>query len=466
MRLARLAAMMLLCAAGLPRLMAPQTAPPDRATPRPLGLTVADLVYPKPPTMADCEHTQKEPCYSPLQLQTAYDMKPLYDAGLRGRGTTIAVVVSFGSPTIARDLAAFDRGFGLTSPPSFKVITPAGRVPPYNPHGTDRVGWAVETSLDVEYAHAMAPAARILLVETPVDETIGVAGLPAIVRAEKYVIDHRMANVITQSFGAAERTFPNPRSIRRLRGAFVSARAHHVTELAATGDTGPTSFSDIDGTRFFIRPAAIWPATDPLVTAVGGTSIHLDAAGERVSHDTAWNDCPAGGCLSAGGGGLSMVFPRPPFQYSVRSVTGRSRGIPDISLSADRSGGALVYTSFPGFSAGYHSVGGTSEASPLFAGIVAVADQANGHPLGFLNPRLYRLGSGSPGIPDITLGSTTVSFNQNHRTIRVKGWQARPGYDLATGLGTVDGAKLVKALTGVSLKSIASSRHELRTRNP
>ena len=280
-------------------------------------------------------------------MQTAYDLERVFAAGITGAGTTIAVVDSFGSPTIARDLAHFDATFGLPNPPRLRVIAPAGRVPPYHPSHRDRTGWAVETSLDVEYAHAMAPEAGILVVETPVDETIGTAGFPQIVRAENYVIDHHLAQVISQSLGAAEETFPNAAAIRRLRSAFIAARAGHVTVLAATGDQGPTSPSNADGSRFFTRPVVNWPASDPLVTAVGGTALHLDATGARLSADSAWNDCPHGGCLSAGGGGVSTIFARRPFENAVRSVTGAWRGIPDVSMSGDPRAGVLVYTSFP-----------------------------------------------------------------------------------------------------------------------
>jgi subtilase family serine protease len=402
-----------------------------------------------PPTTARCERIMHRACYSPRQLQTAYDMGPLYRAGLNGRRETIAVVESFGSPTIAADLKVFDQAFGLPAPPSLRIIHPAGRISPHNRGPGGREGWTIETSLDVEYAHAMAPGASILLVETPVDETLGLVGFPQMITSENYVIDHHLAQVISQSFGAAEQTFSSPRAILKERSAFRNARRHGVTVVAATGDEGPTSVSTMKPTYFEHR-VVIWPASDPLVTAVGGTQLRLNASGGRVRADVAWNETAAAGAPWASGGGVSRVFPRPSYQRAVAGIVGIRRGLPDISMSAAKNGGALVYVTLPGSipSGRFLTIAGTSEAAPLFAGIVAVADQAAHRSLGFLNPALYRLGAGSAPLPDITSGNTTVWFRQNRLRHTVKGFAAVRGYDLATGLGTVDGAKLVQALSG------------------
>jgi subtilase family serine protease len=172
-------------------------------------------------------------CSTAGQLESLYDMTPLFSKGENGKGVTIAVVDSFGSPTIAHDLAYFDKVMKIPNPPKLTIIRPAGKVPRFNPNNSDVVGWATETTLDVECAHAMAPGADILLVETPVDETEGTAGFPQIEKAEKYVVDHHLAQVISQSFGATEETFPSKTSILNLRGAYVDAAAHGVTVLAS-----------------------------------------------------------------------------------------------------------------------------------------------------------------------------------------------------------------------------------------
>lgn len=390
----------------------------------------------KPPTIAQCEASQGIPCYGPPELHAAYNMTPLYNAGDEGKGKTIVLVDAFGSPTIKADLAGFDSGYNLPAPPSLNIITPEGKP------GTNS-SWAVETTLDVEWAHAMAPQANILLVETPVNETIGTAGFPQIVKAEEFVINHKLGDVISQSFGAAEQTFPSATSIKDLRGAYTLAAKNHVTVLASSGDAGASSPSNVSGTTFFTKRVVNWPASDPLVTGVGGTQLHLTQAGARTAPDNVWNDTALLGGPAAGGGGVSTVFGRPGFQSSVSSVTGTHRGVPDVSLSAAVDGAAVIF-----FSGGYSLVGGTSWASPTFAGIVAVADQVAGHDLGDLNPALYALGSGSAGLPDITAGNNTVTFTQGGTSHTVTGFTAVKGYDLASGLGTVNGANLVAALAG------------------
>jgi subtilase family serine protease len=151
----------------------------------------------------------------------------------------------------------------------------------------------------------------------------------------------------------------------------------------------------------------------------------------------------------AGGGTVSKVFSRPSYQDGVESVVGDHRGVPDISMSAAVNGGVLVYWSFAGLPAGLYIIGGTSEATPLFSGIVAIADQAAGQDLGLLNPALYTLAEAdAPGIVPITTGNNTVSFEQNGKDYTVDGYVADGGYTLATGVGTADGAALVAELAG------------------
>jgi subtilase family serine protease len=402
-----------------------------------------------PPTTADCQTALGISCYGPTQLQTAYDLKPLYAKGLTGKGRTIVIVDSFGSPTIAQDLHQFDSDFGLPDPPSLKVIQPAGAVPPFDGNNDDMTGWAFETTLDVEYAHSIAPGANILLVETPVAETEGVTGFPEIVKAENFVINHNLGDVITQSFGATEETFPSRGAIFGLRSAFQNAALHGVTVLGASGDNGSTDFK-LNLVDLYDHQVNSWPSSDPLVTSVGGTQLHLDAAGNRLAPDNVWNDIPVG-IDAAGGGGPSHVFPRPLFQLGTRTGSGFARATPDISMSAAVNGGVLVYLAFPGLDPGYYIVGGTSEASPLFSGIVAIADQIAGHRLGLINPRLYALGTrASKGVVDVTTGDNTFTLldDNGDPVFTVPGFKAGPGYDMASGLGTVDALRFTHALAG------------------
>ncbi len=417
-------------------------------TVRPLAHLATHTPWVLPPTTAQCRASFHISCYAPFQLQQAYDLKSLYARGLTGRGRTIVLVDAFGSPTIRHDLAKFDRDFRLPDPPRFDIITPAGPVH-HNVSDPTQSNWGEETSLDVEWSHAMAPGANILLVETPVAETEGLVGIPQIVQAENYVINHNLGDVISQSFGATEETFPSPEALRDQRSAFINAANHNVTVLASSGDAGPTS-ARFNGNYFTTRVNS-WPSSDPLVTSMGGTQLHLDANGNRERPDNVWNDQALCGGPCASGGGLSDIFERPWYQDSVRNVVGDDRGTPDISMSAAVNGGVIVYIGYTGgdgITPGYYIFGGTSEASPLFAGVVSIADQAAGHRLGLLNPMLYNLAQrGAPGIVDITRGNTTVSFTQNGHTYTVPGYRAVPGYDLATGLGTIDGAALVSELS-------------------
>ncbi|MGH7904043.1 MAG: S53 family peptidase, partial [Candidatus Dormibacteraceae bacterium] len=401
------------------------------------------------PTTAACLALYHRRCYQPAQIERAYGLLPLYARGLDGRGRTVVIVVSYGSPTIEHDLHVFDRTFGLPDP-NLAVLQPAGPVPAYDAHDPNRLAAAAEASLDVEWAHAVAPGARIVLVETPTFESEGVAGFPDIVRAERYVIDHGIADVINESFGATEQTFPDVGALLGLRAAEKDARGHGVTIVAASGDQGATNLENDLKTLFPYR-TTLWPASDPLVTAVGGTSLQLDGSGNRLAPDTVWHSPPEAGIASGGGGGVSSIFPRPGFQAGVRDVVGGHRGIPDVSLSAAWDGQVDVYCTSPGGPGGWTTLYGTSEAAPLFSGMVAIADQLAGRRLGLLGPTLYRLGAEhAPGIVDVTQGdNSTTALVPGRPPVTVPGYAAGPGYDLASGLGTVEASHLVPELAGV-----------------
>jgi subtilase family serine protease len=411
-----------------------------------------------PPTTADCEKAYKVACYEPAQIEHAYNLPAVYASGVTGRGATIVIVDSYGSPTIKHDLSVFDKTFGLPAPPSLRIIQPAGKVPAYNPSNSDMVGWASETTLDVEYAHTVAPGANLLLVETPVSETEGVHGFPQIVKAEEYVLNHHLGDVISQSFSATEQTFPTPRpaSVQALRGAYTLAAKDKVTVLAAAGDSGAADVG-LDESTYYLYPVTSWPDSDPLVTGIGGTQLHLNSKSVLIA-PTVWNDTynkatnefavgNAGPNPLAGGGGLSILFSRPAYQNGVRNIVGDRRGVPDISMSGACNGSVDTYGSFGGAPAGWTPACGTSEATPLFAGIVALADQVAGHSLGLINPALYRLSAEhAPGIVDVTSGNNTVSFSQGGHKHTVRGFAARPGYDLASGVGTVNAVFFVREL--------------------
>ncbi|MDX6333737.1 MAG: hypothetical protein QOG05_1077 [Streptosporangiaceae bacterium] len=408
-----------------------------------------------PPSTAYCEAHYQIACYQPAQVRAAYNLGPLTARGITGKGQTIVIVDSYGSPTVRHDLSVFDKRFHLPGPPSLRVIQPAGRVPKYRPT-SNREGWAGETALDVEWSHAMAPGANILVVETPTSENEGTTGFPAIVKAETYVIDHHLGGVISQSFSATEQTFPSKKALLNLRGAYKDAARKGVTVLTATGDSGAADVK-FDQSTYYLHPVTSWPDSDPLVTGVGGTQLRQSAKG--AWHSVAWNDTynvptqqyifgSKGPNPLAGGGGKSVMFTRPRYQNGVAGVTGGQRGVPDISMSGACNGAVDMYQSFPGQPAGWYPTCGTSEATPLFAGVVALADQVAGHPLGLINPALYRMSAmgKAAGIVDVTTGSNTVSFSQGGTAHTVAGFRARTGYDLASGVGTVNAARFVPEL--------------------
>jgi subtilase family serine protease len=418
--------------------------------PVPLVQLVRGATFPKPPTTAQCEQEYGLACYAPFQYHQAYDLGPLYRKGLDGRGETIVIVDPFGYQFIRGELAVFDKAFNLPAPPSFRIIQPAGKVPKFNPKNGEMVGFGQETSLDVEYAHAVAPGASILLAETPVAEGLGTSGFPQIVKAENYVISHHLGTVISQSFGTAEQTFPSVASLLALRSAYQNAAAHGVSVMSATGDKGATAYRT--NTGLFLYRVADWPASDPLVTAVGGTQMHLNASGQHLQPDTVWNDTNLAGAPSAGSGGRSVIFRRPAYQDAVAGPVGLYRGIPDISMSAAVDGAALVYLDARlNHIAGFSLSGGTSEAAPLMAGIVAIADQYAGHGLGLINPALYRMyAAHAPGLVDVTAGTDTVTFLQGGAEHSVLGFDAVAGYDLASGTGTVNAALFVPELAAAA----------------
>jgi subtilase family serine protease len=397
-------------------------------------------------------------CLTPGQVEDAYNLPPLYRHGITGKGETIVIVDSFGSPTIKHDLAVFDKQFNLPAPPSFKIVTPAGTIPKWNSSDSDMTGWGGETTLDVEYAHTIAPGANILLVETPVSETEGVTGFPQIVKAENWVLKWHLGDVISQSFSATEQTFSgglNQIDQYHLRSAYIAAATEKdgPTVLAASGDSGVADV-ELNGTTYYTHRVTSWPDSDPLVTGVGGTELVAGSHGTFTS--VAWNDTynkhlGDGTDPYATGGGLSLLFDRPAYQNGVAKVVGGARGVPDVSMSGSCSAPVFTYQSFPqaGTPAGWYPSCGTSEATPEFAGIVALADQVAGHALGVINPTLYKLAAEkAPGVVPVTKGNNTVTFVQGKKTYTIKGYPAQAGYSLDDGVGTVNGWYLAYELAG------------------
>ncbi len=391
----------------------------------------------QPPTDAQCRAQIGVPCYSPQEIRTAYDLNPVLNAGYTGKGQTIVIIDSFGDPTVQSDLQTFDSAFGLPAPPSLTVLAPLGQLN-FDPNNPDMVGWAEEVSLDVQWSHAMAPDANIVLMTSPVSETQGVQGMPEFLYLEQYAVNHHIGKIISQSWATTENTLftiPGGRKvISNFDNFYQKADAEGVSIFGSTGDSG-TANPDING-NIYPYPTVNFPASSPYITAVGGTSLFADTSGNYQS-ETAWN---------ATGGGVSQFFKEPNYQQnnlpaSDQQLLNGYRGIPDVSFNADPNTGVLVYLGFPGVPAGWYIFGGTSEGSPSWAGIIADGDQMAGHPLGFINPAVYKIGKGSDyakSFHDVTVGNNSQGG--------IPGYNATPSWDPTTGWGTPDVARFLKEL--------------------
>jgi len=447
-----------------------------------------------PPTEAQCESVGRR-CFTPQAIQSAYDVGPLYANGVNGQGVTIAIVDSYGSDTITHDLHVFDQAFGLqpmcgeegvtcaSGMPTFSQFhlqgSPATKAPPSTSNGTgqeDKSAWALEVSLDVEMAHAMAPMANILLVTTPTAETLGVQGFPDMMNAEQYVIDHHMASVISQSFASAEDAFGSAQSLQNLRHAFVSAAQNGVTVLGSSGDSGSANTQKQpvgQGGSQINEPTVEWPASDPLVTGVGGTYLCTDPTASTDQPRTTVSGIPPAKCeanpgqsevgWTFSGGGFSHVFGKPAYQGTLpagSTAIGSMRGVPDVGLQASAGSGALVYISLPNdgnsglicgsspCSTGWFDIGGTSLSCPQWAAMVALADQVAGHGLGLINPALYTIGADSTMYANDFFD--VVTGNNTEPGSGVPGYPATTGWDPVTGLGTPNAANLVPDLVANS----------------
>jgi subtilase family serine protease len=265
-------------------------------------------------------------------------------------------------------------------------------------------------------------------------------------------VDNNQATVITQSFGTTEQNFDGTQSLLNLRHAFISAAANGVTVLASTGDFGTANpgKTPIKNPVTIPFPTVNWPASDPLVTAVGGTYLCTDpVTGVGVDSTDPPANCQSNpgvreiGWIDAGGG-FSSIFAKPSYQNTLPAGStpiGDTRGIPDVGFQASSRTGPLVYATLDG-GGGWFIVGGTSCSSPQFAGLVAIADQIAGHGLGQINPTLYNLASG----PSYGTYFYDVTTGNNQADPSVPGYPAITGWDPVTGLGTPNAANLVPAL--------------------
>jgi subtilase family serine protease len=407
----------------------------------PIGPSVAPIVNPFGP----CRALPVLNCYVPGEIRAAYD----YPAHLDGSGQTIVIVDAYDHPFIEQSLARFDGLFGIPDPAPGKFVVlhgprvTQGGIPPGEINQ-----WSQETAVDVEWAHAMAPAARIVLVEAATADDADIAA------AEALYLPQFPRAIVSQSFGVPEPVV-TPSSLAAYHTIFLTALLRGGTIVASTGDFG-ANWTPLTGDPS--GPAlAAYPASDPLVTAVGGT-MGLTHDGSDYGFgllqngaygaEQVWND-PRFGPQAATGGAPSQLFQAPPWQRPVSPY--KTRTVPDVAYNAALDGGIyVVYTDDEPASTsfGVMKLGiaqGTSTGSPQWAAIFALANQARAAagkgPVGFVNDTLYKIAKQhktADAFHDITVGNNALFSDV--------GFAAAPGYDAASGLGTPDVAKLIQAL--------------------
>src|SRR5580658_5563178 len=379
-------------------------------------------------------------CYTPQQFRVAYGIQPLLDRGINGRGITVALPEEAETgpaqtpavTDIRQDVAAFDRRFGLPAA-QIQVITTMA--------GSSASPWLAseEEVEDTELVHAVAPDATIREILVGTAEVSSPAKFAATFAA--YVrIAVRNGEVMSQSgigqdFSVGEDSWTSA-EVATMNSALEYAAARHVTVVAASGDQGVLG----NGSSTPIKQV-ILPASDPLVLGVGGTSLTANPVTGAYISETTWNTPSSGS-----GGGYSRLFARPAYQDGVPGI-GATRGVPDVAADASGSTGMALAFSAPGGRYELIGAGGTSAGAPFWAGLIALADQEAGHPLGFVNPAIYRIARGPlyhRAFHDITTGNNTTVLTSPRVTIT--GYQAGPGWDPVTGWGTPDAQVLIPLL--------------------
>jgi subtilase family serine protease len=404
---------------------------------------------PPPSPAADCNSVTT--CYTPQQLQVAYGIKPFLDRGINGRGETVVLPElaesQLNSPDVTdmrQDMAAFDRLFRLPAAQMRVVTMLAGARSPWLAFG--------EEVLDVEMVHALAPGAALvilLLPSTSLDNTKNAVaaavgslrlgstegGVMSISAAGQIGGEHCVSRAQANSVNAALQT----------------AASRRVTVVAASGDVGAVAepcdvYGALTGTGTFTPVKEVnLLASDPLVLGAGGTSLTASHTTGAWISETAWG-LPygdPGSAFQASGGGFSSLFPRPGYQDGVPG-SGATRGVPDVSADASGHTGMAIVLS-DGATSMIRGSGGTSASAPIWAALIALADQYAGRHLGFVNAVIYQIArspSYHQAFHDITLGNNTVQFPPK----TITGYQAAPGWDPVTGWGSPDAQMLIPLL--------------------
>ena len=359
-----------------------------------------------------------------------YGVNNLWKKAIDGAGVTVAYVVTNPDPNLSASMATYDAAMDL--PPA--NITDMALPAPTNPSAVCQIECSTgEDRLDAEAIHSMAPYANILFVHPPVPETIGMQGWPQVAQAIEMIASQHLADIITVSLGDGENDFINDptnptasqqAAVHSLDPAFLDAAAHNVPVMFASGDCGPTDPTVLGDTGQCTPPIGITaghPVDNPWITAVGGTipNAGLATVAGRTAPDALWT--APNNNSDAESAGISNIYPKPWWQRGIPALDGvTGRAEPDISMDADD---------------------GTSQASPTFAGILALATQLRGADLGTVNPALAAIGprGTAAGIVDVPAGYTDTAYG-------VTGFSTATGYDLASGWGTIYAPAFVPAL--------------------
>jgi subtilase family serine protease len=448
-----------------------RVSPQSAVGPRAAMANVANSSY----GLFTCQLTNLSPgvtCYDPYQMRRAYGTDKLITAGYAGAGHTIVIVDAFQAPYLDFDVGTFDAFYGLPAA-NVQQIAPDGSVA-WNPNDANMVGWSSEITLDVTWAHAIAPAAKIVLVLAKTNDDTD------ILSAVKYAVDHNLGDVISMSFGENE-SCTDPVVLAAYHDVFADATRKNMTLFASSGDQGAAQ-QTCDGKSW--TRAVSSPASDPLVSGVGGTELHaarycLESVGcdpaanpafGTYQSEIVWNEFDS----ESTGGGISVLFDAPPFQKSAVKASGR--GVPDVAYNAAIEHGVLVFWSGndplnpdPNLNTrGFYLFGGTSAGSPQWAAILAITNQVAGHQLGYLNSAFYQIRQTppnyGPSFHDVTSGNNSViEEDAMNDDVVVPGFVAGSAWDATTGIGSpkVDGivARLIKLVSpGDGVSAIATSK--------
>jgi len=409
-----------------------------------LGITSCGSAAPAPaptperlPSYDECRTQYGHGCYTPTQIRVAYGLDRLHAQGLDGRGTTIAIVIPGANPYAQEVLDRFSDEAGLPRT-RIEVINRGGKVPAPGDVAGNLA--ALEAVTDLQIAHLAAPAAKLIYLQTGSAQLSGIGNA---MRAIDWLVRNRRVDAISMSWGASEPSVLQLAGGRagfdRMRGALITADQRRTTLLAATGDYGSGGHDLTDPSQ---GRTVAWPASDPLVTAVGGIRLHLDDQGRRIRPDEVWGSASLLTQERRGtGAGTSTLFPRPAHQDHAATLLGSHRGVPDLVANASAHSSVWVHTTERGRPA-VVPAHGTSIAAPLVAGIVALANQQADRPLGNIGPALHHYAHHpeAAGLTDLTSGC-------NHTAPR-QGYCAAAGYDRVSGLGALtDAPLLVQALT-------------------